>query len=140
MRSRSGKYMPACPKAKWTDRKTAPPCNDFFTLLLWEHQLNLPLIYTIKGTGIKHLNQLHMDMIRAVRNLPEDTKYPPSCYIKIVIRSIPVSNWYEPNFMIGSTFEDIEAHINYEAKKDLTSDFESMNSDDFVFDNTEEKA
>ena len=139
VRTRSGKYLVACPMAKWGDRKSAPRCHEQFTLLLWEHQLNLPLIYTVKGTGIKHLNQLHMDMIRAIREIPEDSKYPPSSYIRIIIRATPVSNWYEPHFKIDKPFEDIEAHINTEAKKDLIDEFESMSSDDFAFDKTEEE-
>ncbi len=137
-RNRAGKYLVACPYARWSDRKNAPKCHDFFTLLLWEHQLNLPLIYTVKGTGIKHLNQLHMDMIRAIREIPEDTKYPPSSYIKIEIRSMAVSSWIEPQFKIVKPFSDDEAFFNAEAKKDLVDAFQSMNTDDFAFDKAEE--
>jgi len=137
-RTRAGKYVVACPMARWSDRKSAPKCHDFFTLLLWEHQLNLPLIYTIKGTGIKHINQLHMDMIRAIREIPEKTKYPPSSYIKIIVRSMSVSNWFEPQFKIDKPFSDDEAYFNAEAKKDLVDSFQSMNSDDFAFEKAEE--
>ena len=138
-RNRTGRYLAACAFAKWGAKGQPPVCKESFTMLLWEHTLNLPLIFSVKGTGVKHLNQLHMDMIRATRNLPEKLPYPPGAYIRIIITARAVSQWYEPIFNIGEPFDELGASINADAKKDLIDDFESMSSDDFSFDKQQEE-
>ena len=63
----------------------------------------------------------------------------PSSYIKIIIRAVPNSNWYEPHFTIDKPFSDDDAWFNVEAKKELVDSFQSMNTDDFAFDKDEEE-
>ena len=139
VRSQTGRYVPACPFAQWGAKNEAPPCKEFFTLLLWEHTLNIPLIYIVKGTGIKHISQLRMDMMRFQRELPEDIALPPAAYCQIHVTTRKVQRWYEPQFQVAGKFSDIEAEINADAMQDIRPTFESMTADDFEFNGKSEE-
>ena len=133
VRSQSGRYVPACPLAKWGERRQAPACKDGFILLLWEHTLNIPLVFTVKATGIKHISQLKVDMIRFQRELPESITFPPAAYCKLHITALKVQRWYEPVFTIAGKFDDLDVEINADAMMNIRPTFENMTAEDFEF-------
>lgn len=133
VRSQSGRYVPACPLAKWGDRHQAPICKDGFVLLLWEHTLNIPMVFTVKGTGIKHISQLKVDMIRFQRELPESLHYPPAAYCKLEISILKVQRWYEPQFTIVGTFDEVSVEMNADAMQNIRPTFENMTAEEFEF-------
>jgi hypothetical protein len=139
LRNSTGRYIPACEFSKWGTGRETPPCREFFTLLLYEHTLNLPLVFSIKGTGIKHISQLRMDMIRFQRELPENIVHPPAAYTKIEISVLKVQRWYEPIFKIVGKFSQAEADTNAEAMRSIRPAFERSSSDDFRYDQPAEE-
>ena len=137
-RNATGKFIPVCPYAQFGQNHEAPTCKEVFTIALFEHQLNIPLLFTIKSTGIKHLSDMRMKLLNFEREFKGKIEYPITLYAKFHIQSIPVKNWFEPHFEIVGKFAKTELEMNIEAYNEIQPNLQKYSTDDIRFDGPED--
>ncbi|MDZ7721693.1 MAG: hypothetical protein U5R06_02410 [candidate division KSB1 bacterium] len=137
-RNATGKFIPVCPYAMFGQNREAPTCKEVFTIALFEHQLNIPVLFTVKSTGIKHLSDMRMALINFEREFKGKREHPITLYAKLIIKSIPVKNWFEPHFEIAGKFGKTELEMNLEAYNEIQPNLQKYSTDDISFDGPED--
>lgn len=115
-RSSAPSSMPAlgtacatCPHAQWRRgaRGPEPPrCSELFTLLLWLHETEEPVVFFVRRTGVRPwraaTQQIKMAGFRARGKTPGADKIPPNLLVSFVLAAEHVEragmDWWEPRF------------------------------------------
>ena len=136
-RDQIGRYIPACKFAQWGPKNEPPQCKEFFGLFVWEHQLNIPALFTIKSTGIKHLSDLRTQFASYQQTIKFIPKHPITAYAKIKVDILNKGRWYEPYFKIVDTFSDPDVLVNVAAIAQYRLPIDNLHAQDFSDFNSE---
>lgn len=111
-RTKAG-YVAACPMLQWsTDARggrVPPPCSDVYVMLLWDIDNAVPLIFSVKKTGIagfkKYKSQLKF--MKGQLADPADPTIPVNCSVAVVLGTkhvtAPGVSYYVPTFDLDLT-------------------------------------
>ena len=131
-RDQIGRYIPACKFAQWGVKNEPPLCKEFFGLFVWEHQINIPALFTVKSTGVKHLGDLRTQFARYQQTIKFNPKHPITAYAKIKVECLDKGRWYEPYFKITDTFTDADVQVNVAAIKQYRLPIQDLHAEDFT--------
>lgn len=132
IRDQTNRYVPACPNALWGPNGEPPACKEVFGLLVFEHTLNIPALFAVKATGIKHLSNLFGQFEMFKKQVKPQKGVPLKAMAKVEVIPLSKGRWYEPVFRITGTFSKTEIEMNLDAMKTYNIPFEQTEVEDFM--------